>query len=185
MTDNSPNRVGWQSLLGEQGSTTVTCRITTTLDEPRFDNQVVAVNELTIRSGEAGNSYSIQHLAGGGFFASTSQQQIEDYISANEGLTFCPNTFFPAQTGDQTWSVQGETISTEHGDSGIYEFVTVVVIAVSIMLLMSLVYKGIGVTKTSVNAFTEETDNASNIEYYEGPNGQEYFRIKRKSRSSQ
>ena len=94
-----------------------------------------------------------------------------------------PATACPAIANEGEVYVQyGRIVGQAQQGSGIYEFQPMYVALGTVAILCAIIAVGIRKAQQGVRNMTEETSEDDPLEWYEGPDGRQYWRVKRSIR---
>lgn len=159
-------KLGLENLIGSNQVSRINCTV-----RSHVDGQTRAVFDLT-GTVEDGILTTFGTVSGSSSrYAGTVKDDYDGSISS-----VCR----PIQLG----LVQYEVLSTsqEESNTGVFEYKDVMFSIAIIAVLLTILIKGIAITRRGVNVINEETSEYDNVEYYLGHNGKEYWRVKSSAR---
>lgn len=159
--------IGLSSSIGDEGVFTTNCRY----DYALGSSSPVSLN-MTVVHNPDGSFGSASTSGTGGAAASALRNYTRDNFNSNEPC--------PSYVQDGIHSFNRRSSETTNSETGVYEWGTVVDYVGSLAIILIILMVGVTVVKKAINAVTEETSEEDDVEWYEGADGKEYWRIKRK-----
>jgi len=160
--------LGLKNLIGVQGASNYTCSWTA--------NDIAGGTHTGTASGVIVDGQIISSNSSGGFYGQAYVNNAVNNYSGN------PNSFCPNQVSLSGVTISGYTTGTSEDSTGVFEYKNVITALGALIITLVIIMRGIALVKKGILAVNEETSEEDALEYYIGPNGREYYRVKNKAR---
>lgn len=162
--------MGYSAILGARNGKTVGC----SYDHYAFGSRTGS-GGVTVATNEDTGSVSLVSGYGNETLRNSVINSAESVTAQGGSSGFCPASIW---SGNTNFRLTNEAV--EDTSTGVFEFQDMVDALAALVLILIILAVGIRLAKKSVNTVTEETSEDDNVEWYEGADGKEYWRLKRK-----